>query len=111
MQLWAQRFYNSDSWKDTRTAYLRSVNYLCERCKENIAIAKIVHHKVYLTQKNINNPEITLAWKNLEALCQDCHNKEHRKKAKRYRLNADGSISPPIPNRGETQEYRVQGVK
>lgn len=53
---------------------MKSRHYLCERCGEP---AKICHHKEYLTPKNINNPEVTLSWYNLEALCQDCHNKEH----------------------------------
>ena len=37
----------------------------------------IVHHKVLLTPMNINNPDVTLNWKHLEYVCQDCHNKEH----------------------------------
>lgn len=49
-------------------------HYLCERCGEP---AKIVHHKIWLTPKNIHEQSITLCWDNLEALCQDCHNKEH----------------------------------
>lgn len=49
-------------------------NGICERCG---APARIVHHRKYITRANINNPAITLNWDNLEALCQDCHNKEH----------------------------------
>jgi 5-methylcytosine-specific restriction endonuclease McrA len=37
----------------------------------------MVHHKKHLTPDNIWDPDITLDWKNLEALCIDCHNKEH----------------------------------
>lgn len=37
----------------------------------------IVHHKTELTPENINDPEITLGWQNLELLCLECHNKEH----------------------------------
>lgn len=38
---------------------------------------KIVHHKVYLTPYNINDPNISLNHNKLEYLCQDCHNNEH----------------------------------
>lgn len=71
-------------------------HYLCERCGEP---AKIVHHKIWLTPKNIHEQSITLCWDNLEALCQDCHNKEHHAKnvrAKRYAFTADGELIPPI---------------
>ncbi|HDV4620380.1 TPA: HNH endonuclease, partial [Bacillus anthracis] len=36
--------------------------------------------KDYITPENINNPEITLSFHNLELLCQDCHNREHHEK-------------------------------
>lgn len=41
---------------------------------------------------------VTLCWDNLEALCQDCHNKEHHKQErhKRYRFDENGGILPPI---------------
>lgn len=63
--------------------------------------AKIVHHKRWLNRDNINDTDITLNWDNLEALCQDCHNKEHHKSAPRlrYRFDADGGIIPPMQKR------------
>lgn len=99
MKEWAKQFYLSEAWQDTRQAYLSSHHYLCERCGEP---AKIAHHKTYITRKNINNPDITLNQDNLEALCQDCHNKEHHKKQlqSRYKFDADGNIiqnRAPIP--------------
>lgn len=69
-----KKFYNSAAWKKTKTAFMYSKNWICERCG---APAKIVHHKTYITPSNINNLHITLSWDNLEALCQECHNKEH----------------------------------
>jgi hypothetical protein len=38
-----------------------------------------VHHKTYITPTNINNPDITLNFNNLEFVCHDCHNEEHLK--------------------------------
>ena len=48
---------------------------LCQRCHERPG--KIVHHKIHITPFNINNPMITLSFKNLEYVCQECHNEEH----------------------------------
>ena len=48
---------------------------MCERC--NCKAGTIVHHKIYLTPDNINDPYITLSFENLELVCQDCHNNEH----------------------------------
>ena len=46
---------------------------------------------------NINDISVTLCWDNLEALCQDCHNKEHHKQErhKRYQFDENGGILPP----------------
>lgn len=74
MKEWARGFYKSKAWLKCRGGYLKSKFGLCERCGK---AAKIVHHKKYLTPLNINDPNVTLNWDNLEALCQDCHNKEH----------------------------------
>lgn len=95
MKEWAEWFYKSKEWAQTRDAYMTAQHYLCERCGEP---AKIVHHKIWLTPKNIHEQSITLCWDNLEALCQDCHNKEHHAKnvrAKRYAFTADGELIPP----------------
>ena len=93
MQAWAEWFYLSKAWKKTRKAYKKSQNGLCERCK---GAGRIVHHKIYLTPKNINNPLYTLDWSNLELLCYDCHNKEHHKRVEdRYFVDELGNVLPP----------------
>ena len=76
---WAKAFYNSIAWQKCRDGYIQSVQGLCERCiKEGHYIpGYIVHHKILLMPENINNPDITLRWDNLEYVCHDCHNKEH----------------------------------
>lgn len=74
MKPWARSFYKSKAWRDTRDAYIASRHGLCERCG---AGGKIVHHRIYLTPDNINDPAMTLNFDNLELLCQDCHNAEH----------------------------------
>jgi 5-methylcytosine-specific restriction endonuclease McrA len=77
---WAKKFYNSILWKRTQANY-RQLHYgICERCGRPDGI--IVHHKIYLTENNIDNPNIALNFNNLELLCIDCHNQEHNCKHK-----------------------------
>lgn len=74
MKEYAKKFYTSKAWKDCRSAYFSFRYGLCERCG---GIGKIVHHKIYINKKNIDNVNVTLNFDNLELLCQDCHNREH----------------------------------
>lgn len=102
MKPWAERFYHSLAWHACRDAFLQSKGYLCERCstRDDPIVAKIAHHKTYLTRANVGDPRVSLSWKNLEALCQDCHNREHKakRKKKRYRFDESGNIfrTPPM---------------
>lgn len=74
----SKSFYNSAKWKKVREAYINSKFGICERCgKPN---SKQVHHKTYLTQDNIDDPEISLNPDNFELLCDVCHQKEHNEK-------------------------------
>jgi 5-methylcytosine-specific restriction endonuclease McrA len=73
-QDYAKAFYHSKEWRDCQAAFMKSKYYICEQCG---GAAKICHHKIYLTPANINDPNITLNWDNLEALCQDCHTRQH----------------------------------
>ena len=94
MKDYAASLYKSRRWQETRKAYLKSVGGLCERClkKGLYHPAVIVHHKVYISPENINNPEITLSWGNLEAVCRECHEAEHRREDLRYTVSPDGSV-------------------
>lgn len=71
---YAKSLYQSKQWKQTQAAYISSQHYICERCGN---VARIVHHREYITPSNINDYNITLNWDNLEAVCIDCHNIEH----------------------------------
>jgi 5-methylcytosine-specific restriction endonuclease McrA len=70
----SKSFYNSKEWQGCREGYIKSVFGLCEKCKKP---GDILHHKIILTPDNIDNPDITLNWNNLEYLCIECHNKAH----------------------------------
>lgn len=73
----AVKFYSSAAWIKCREAYKQSVFGLCERC--GVPGAE-VHHIIYLTPDNINDPYIALSWDNLELLCHECHTREHMSK-------------------------------
>lgn len=70
-----QKIYNSTAWTQIRNAYMDKVNWRCERCG---GLATICHHREYITAANVNRAEVTLNFENLEALCQECHNREHK---------------------------------
>lgn len=106
----AKLFYDSVEWESCRKAYMSSVGGLCERClaKGLITPAKIVHHKQHLTPSNINDPNITTGFSNLEALCWDCHAEEHgtveklkqsaaRRNNRRWRVDVYGNVSARVP--------------
>lgn len=92
----AHDFYNSTTWRQCQSAYMKHANGLCERCLANgdITPAKIVHHKTHLNKKNMSDASIAYGFDNLEALCQDCHNKEHfgQSTPKRYKLDGNELI-------------------
>ena len=45
----------------------------------------------YLNGVNVHDPEVALNFDNLEALCRDCHNKEHFSES-RTRFDSLGNI-------------------
>ena len=61
-------------WRKIRDLKL-SVHPLCERCERHgrDVIATVVHH--------IDRDEHNNGFENLESLCRDCHEIEHRRKA------------------------------
>lgn len=95
---YAKGFYQSKAWKRARQQAIIRANGLCERCKAQ-GIYKpgfIVHHKEYITPGNITDNQITLNPDNLEYVCEDCHNKEHKAKHNtRYSFDKNGNILPP----------------
>lgn len=88
-------FYYTPEWKKTRAAYAKSVGCLCEMClKEGrITPSRIVHHKVFITPENVNDPSITLGWDNLMCVCMDCHAKIHSGIEKRFKVDELGRVT------------------
>jgi len=95
---WAKDFYLSKEWRHCRYSFLLSEFFVCNRCGGTAGIA---HHKIHLTSSNICNADITMSYDNLEALCYECHAKEHNSSkeevtAEGLEFNAYGELERKI---------------
>lgn len=90
-----KEFYGSVQWKRCRESYKKSVGNLCEECykKGMITPATEVHHIKKLTDSNVNDPNVSLNYVNLMALCERCHDKKHRRD-RRYEVDEWGRVTP-----------------
>ena len=88
-----ERFYTTRAWKKCRAAVLSDRGGLCEAClKKGLIVPAVhVHHRTPITPDNLDDPRITLDSSNLMALCEECHQEQHRKK--RWRCDAFGRVS------------------
>lgn len=99
----SDQFYHSQKWRKCRESYIAERmaidGGMCEVCHEEPGY--IVHHKIWIDETNINNPEITLNHENLRYECLRCHNLEERdgemkgmERENRYVFDSDGNIIP-----------------
>lgn len=59
--------------------------------------AEVIHHKIPLTDGNINDLSISLSWDNLQALCRQCHAEAHeemylQRTKRRYKVDKCGRV-------------------
>ncbi len=92
----AKQFYNSSAWRKVRNVMISKSHGICSRCG-NVFNSRdlIVHHKIFLNEDNIDNPEVSLNQDNLEVLCWNCHNSIHAKNGDTNRdmkFDSDGNI-------------------
>lgn len=102
MKEYAKDFYKGKQWRNISRLYMERKHYICERCG---AVAKICHHKKYITAANINDPAVTLNFDNLEALCQECHNKEHFRKHNTAIFDDSGNLTG-VKESAALEDYR-----
>lgn len=95
-----ESFYTSRKWRKCRKGFLENKGKLCEDClKEGIINPGSkeqqleVHHKIELTEENINDPRITLNWDNLEAVCKKHHDMKKPGRKRRWSVDADGKVT------------------
>ena len=97
MSDYAKPFYDSAKWRQCKNAFIaerRAIDGgLCQRCHKQYGY--IVHHKEHITPENISDISVILDHNNLEYLCHDCHNKEHKATHNtRYAFDENGNIIP-----------------
>lgn len=99
MKEYAEKFYKSVAWKQCRAAYAKSKGGLCEVClaRGRIVPGEIVHHKIHISPKNINDLNVILDWNNLQLVCRECHAEAHRHDGKenpqRYEVDKFGRVT------------------
>jgi len=97
----SKSFYNSSRWQKTRAAFLSAHPYCRRHELAGIIVpAEHVHHIVELTPDNVSDPDVSLNWNNLEALCHDCHTREHTASPQvddGLYFDADGNLRPVGP--------------
>ena len=67
-----ERFYHSAIWKRAKQEKIMMAKGICERCGRR---GTEVHHKIPLTDENVDDPNIAINPNNLELLCKSCHDK------------------------------------
>lgn len=85
-------FYKSSAWLAARELKIVSVNGLCERCG---LVGIEVHHKERLSVDNVNVSSISLNQVNLELLCRECHNQEHKRFCYKILFDKEGNLINP----------------
>lgn len=90
----AKKFYDSTTWRECRKAYIKAARGLCERCLANglYVPGEVVHHKTYINAENITDPQVLTDFNNLELLCRKCHEQEHGRLKRRYKIDAFGNV-------------------
>lgn len=107
--------YRSKAWQRNRVAFALSRYCICERCNRPVYVSGItdyipkenrlryvVHHKEYLNEGNYTNDKVAYDWNNLELLCIDCHNEEHKKQS----ATRDGLMFDEFGNLIKCKEVR-----
>ena len=86
-------FYKSKAWIQCRNLYRKQSGGYCERCiKQGLYVpGEHVHHKVYMNEETLRDPALAFGFDNLELLCHACHDKEHKRKQKRWKY-VDGVL-------------------
>ena len=74
-------FYTSNIWSEFRRNLILERGIRCEHCGELILQSHevILHHKIFLTEENVNDYEISLNPENIMIVHHKCHNEIHER--------------------------------
>ena len=80
-QAWAMALYQSKAWRDLRQALIIERGLRCEQCGKLVSNPSemIGDHIHELTPDNVHDPAIALNPDNVQLICEDCHNKKHKR--------------------------------
>lgn len=80
-QSWAMALYQSRQWRELRQALILQRGLHCEECGRLVTHPSglIGDHIQELTPENVNDPAIALNQDNVRLICEDCHNKKHKR--------------------------------
>lgn len=97
---YAEKLYNSKSWKAARKSYIQERiqidGGMCEVCRKRPGY--IVHHIKMLNERNIGDPEISLNKENFRFECKVCHDREEDHFIKKKRAICDfDEKGQPVP--------------
>ena len=105
----ADPFYLSGAWKQARKDVLARDLFICQECLRQVAMGKqlrprhatMVHH----IKPRSAHPELSLAYDNLESLCNICHERMTPERRGRRQANRPGRrvivIGNEVGNDGE----------
>lgn len=71
-----QRFYASARWRNLRMLLITQRFGKCDRCGRDFSddTSKLIaHHKIHLTDETLKDPAVAVDPKNIEIVCQQCH--------------------------------------
>lgn len=76
-----RQLYLSKEWGQLRNNLIIECKSTCQRCNKYYRdTSKLIgHHKIHLTKENVHDYNISLNKDNVELICHDCHNKEHKR--------------------------------
>lgn len=74
-------FYASDKWRKLRLNLIIERGNKCSKCGSIVKPVRMIGHHtpVELTPDNVNDANIALNPNNIEIVCLDCHNKDHKR--------------------------------
>ena len=74
-------FYTSRQWSEFRRRLVLERGSVCEHCGQPImnSFDLILHHKIFLTEENVNDYEISLNSENIQIVHHKCHNEIHER--------------------------------
>jgi hypothetical protein len=75
------RFYNSRTWRNFSKLLKTENNYMCYKCNKIELSTKnlIAHHKIELTEDNVDDVDVSLNKNNIDIICFYCHNRIHNR--------------------------------